>query len=50
MESKIWHRRTYLQKRNELTDRENRLVVAKREVGGSGIDGDLGLVDANYYI
>ena len=28
---------------------ENRLVVAKRE-GGGGIDWDLGLADANYYI
>ena len=28
---------------------ENRLVVAKRE-GGGGMDWDLGLADANYYI
>ena len=29
-------------KTNELTDIENRLVVAKREVGGSGMDKELG--------
>ena len=28
---------------------ENRLVVAKGEEGGSGVDGSLGLVDGNYY-
>ena len=32
------------------TDIENRLVVAKGERGGSGIDREFGLVDANYYI
>ena len=32
----------------EITDVENRLVVARgRERGGSGMDGSLGLVDAN---
>ena len=36
MESKLWHRQTYLQNRNRFTDMENRLVVAKGEVGGSG--------------
>ena len=36
--------------RNRLTDRENRLVVAKQEGGGSGMDWRLGLVDAEYYI
>ena len=35
---------------NRFTDMENRLVVAKGEVGGSDMDGNLGLVDANYYI
>ena len=29
MESKIWHKLTYLQNRNRLTDIDNRLVVAK---------------------
>ena len=31
MESKMWHKRTYLQNRNRLKDTENRLVVAKDE-------------------
>ena len=50
MESKIWHKRIYLQNRNKLTDIENRLVVAKGEGEGEGWTGSLGLVDANYYI
>ena len=33
VESKIWHKWTYLQNKNGLTDTENRLVVAKEEVG-----------------
>ena len=32
---KIWHKLTYLQKRNRLTDIENRLVVAKGAAGGN---------------
>ena len=39
VESKIWHKRTYLQNRNRFTDIENRLVVAKgkgEEVGWTG--------------
>ena len=35
---KIWHKRTYIQKRNQLRNIKNRLVVAKGEVGGSGVD------------
>ena len=35
---------------NRFTDIENRLVVAKGEGGGSRIDWDLGLVDADNYI
>ena len=38
----MWHKQTYLQNKNWLTDIENRLVVAKGEEGGSGMDGDLG--------
>ena len=34
VESKIWHKYTYLQNRNRLTDTENRLVVAKGEEEG----------------
>ena len=37
-------------KQYQITDRESRLEVAREEVGGSGIDGSLGVVDANYYI
>ena len=48
VESKICHRRTYLQNRNRLTDMESRLAVAEGE--GVGWTGSLGLVDANYYI
>ena len=39
-----------LQKRNRLTDVENRLVVAKREGEGVGWIGSLGLIDANHCI
>ena len=46
VESKIWHKWTYLQNRNRLTDIENRLVVAKEE----GRTGSLQLADVNYYI
>ena len=38
MESKIWHKWTYLWHRNRLTDIENRLAVTKGEVGGGGMD------------
>ena len=41
---KTWRRRTYLQHRNRLTDLENRLVVAKGEGAGSGMDGSLGVI------
>ena len=50
VESKLWHKWTYLWNRNRLTGTENRLVVAK---GGEVVErriGSLGLVDANYYI
>ena len=39
----IWHKWTYLQSRNSLTVIENRLVVAKGEEGGSGMDGEFGV-------
>ena len=35
----MWHKRTYLQNRDRLTDIENRLVVAKGEGGGRGMAG-----------
>ena len=41
MDSKIWHKCTYLQKRNRLREVENRLVAAKGEgVGGAEEFGD----------
>ena len=46
MESKIRHKRIFLQNRNRHTGIENRLGVAKGEVW----TGSLGLVDANYSI
>ena len=38
MKSEIWHKRTYLQNKNRPTDIENRLVVAKGEVGRERMD------------
>ena len=34
VESKIWHKWTYLQNRNRLIDLENKLMVTKEERGG----------------
>ena len=42
MESKIWHKSTYLQNRNRHTDIENRLVVAKGMGRGSRMDWEFG--------
>ena len=39
LESNIWHKLTYIQKRNKLMDMENRLMVAKREWEGVGWTG-----------
>ena len=47
VESKLWHKGTYLQNRSRLT--ANRLVLAKGERRG-GVDYKFGLADANYYI
>ena len=38
MESKIQHKRAYLQNKNRFTDIENRLVIAKGEVMREGKD------------
>ena len=43
VESKTWHNWTYLQNRNRLTDTENRLVVAKREGSGRGMEWEVGI-------
>ena len=39
---KIWHKGTYPQNRNRPTDIENKLVVAKGEGGGGGMDWEIG--------
>ena len=44
VETKIWHKWTYLQNRNRLTDMENRFVVAKGEGGGNGMDREFGVI------
>ena len=43
MEPKTRHKCTYLQNRNRLVDIENRLVVAKGERGGRGMDWEFGI-------
>ena len=48
MESKIWHKQTYLQTRDRLTATEDSLVVAEGEGEAVGWTGSWGLVDANY--
>ena len=42
-ESKIWHKWTYLRNRNRLTGIENRLVVARGERRGGGLDWEFGI-------
>ena len=46
----MWHKWTYVQNRNRLTDVESRLVVAEAEEEGVGWTGSGGLADANYRI
>ena len=43
MESKIGHKRTYLQNRNRLTGTENRLLVVKGEGDGRGMEWEVGV-------
>ena len=43
VESKIWHKGTYLWNRNRITDIENRLVVAKGEGVGGGKKWEVGV-------
>ena len=42
VESKIWHRWTHLWNRNRLTCIDNKLVVAKEEEDGRGMDWEFG--------
>ena len=50
VESKIWHKWTYLWNKTDSTDIDNRLVVAKWEQVEEGRAGNLELADANYYV
>ena len=43
VESKTWHKCSYLQNRNRLIDMENRLAVANGEKGGGGMAGEFGV-------
>ena len=43
VESKIWHKWTYLPNRNRLTHTENRSVVTKGEGVGGGMDWEFGI-------
>ena len=43
VESKIWHKWTYLQCRNRFTDLENRLVVASGEGVSGGMEWEVGV-------
>ena len=43
VESKIWHKWTYLWNRNRIMDIENRLVVAKGEGVGGGMEWEAGV-------
>ena len=36
------YKRTYLQNRNRVTDVENKLIVTKGEIGGGGINWEMG--------
>ena len=38
-----WHKWTYLQNRNRLTDTENKLMVTKGKTWGGGINQELGI-------
>ena len=50
VQSKIWHKWTYLQNRNRLTDIETRSVFAKGERCGEGGAGNWGLALLNCYV
>ena len=42
--------KNYLRNRNRLTDIENRLAIAKGLGARGGMDWELGLADANWYV
>ena len=47
--SKIWHKGTYLQNSNGLTDTENRCVVAKGEGEGREMDREFGVSRCKHF-
>ena len=47
---KKWYKWTYIQNRNRLTDRENKLMVTKGERWREGQIRSLGLTDTQYYV
>ena len=49
MESKIWHKWTYLWNRNRLSDIQHKVLVAKAVGVEEGWVVSLGLANANYY-
>ena len=50
VESRIWHKWNYLPNRNRLTNIEKRLVVAKGEEGGGGMDWEFEIRRCKDYI
>ena len=50
VESKIWHKWTYLWNRNRIMDIENRMVFAKEEGFGGGMEWELGVSRCKLYI
>ena len=50
VESKIWHKWSYLQQKQTHQHREQGLWLPRGRGEGLGWTGSLGLVDANYYI
>ena len=50
VQPKIWHKGTYPQNKNRLTDTENRPVFAKGQRGREGRTGSVRLADVNCYI
>jgi len=49
VESRMWQKWVSLQIRNRLTDKEKRLMVAKRQRAGEGWSGMLGPTDVSYH-
>ena len=50
MDSKIWHKWTYIWNRNRIRDIENRLVTAQGEGIGGRMEWSVGLTDTRFHI